>query len=152
MLPETFFLIGPKCSGKTTLGKALAERTNMKILNFSQFLKSQDLKNTDDETKTMALIKNLVNETVPRVLIEDFPQNEFQAKFFIKNCLPPSEVFYISCSKDTCQERMLSLGKENPNYLPSSILSKKIKNFHDSAATLLPFLKAQTNFHEINSE
>src|SRR5688572_11943869 len=97
MLPETFFLIGPKCSGKTTLGKALSERTNMKLLNFSQFLKSSDLKNADDETKTMALIKLLVNETVPRILIEDFPQNEFQAKFFIKNCLPPSEVFYISC-------------------------------------------------------
>lgn len=28
MLPETFFLIGPKCSGKTTLGKSLAERAN----------------------------------------------------------------------------------------------------------------------------
>lgn len=47
---------------------------------------------------------------------------------------------------------MLSLGKEHPSYLPSSILSKKIKNFHASAATLLPFLRATTNFHEINSE
>lgn len=73
MLPETFFLIGPKCSGKSTLGKALAERTNMKLLNFSHFLKNADLKNSDDETKTMALIKLLVNETVPRILIEDFP-------------------------------------------------------------------------------
>ena len=73
MLPETFFMIGPKCSGKSTLGKALAERTNMKLLNFSQFVRQHDLKNADDETKTMALIKHLVNETVPRILLEDFP-------------------------------------------------------------------------------
>jgi shikimate kinase len=73
MLPETFFMIGPKCAGKTTLGRALAERTNMKALNFSQFIKQNDLKSADDETKTMALIKQLVNETVPRVLLEDFP-------------------------------------------------------------------------------
>lgn len=39
MLPETFFMLGPKCAGKTTLGKALAERTNMKVLNFQQFLR-----------------------------------------------------------------------------------------------------------------
>lgn len=102
MIPETFFMLGPKCAGKTTLGKALAERTNMKVLNFSRFLISNNLKKSDDETKTMALIKQLVNETVPRVLIEDFPYNEFQAKFFIKNCLAPSEVFYISCGKDSC--------------------------------------------------
>ena len=29
MLPEVFFVIGPKCSGKSMLGGALAERTNM---------------------------------------------------------------------------------------------------------------------------
>jgi adenylate kinase family enzyme len=34
MLPQIFFLIGPKCSGKTTLGSALAERTNMTLMNF----------------------------------------------------------------------------------------------------------------------
>jgi adenylate kinase family enzyme len=152
MLPQTFFIIGPKCSGKTTLGKALSERTNMKLINFSKFIKDNDLKSADDETKTMGLIKLLVNETVPRVLIEDFPQNEYQAKFFIKNCLKPQDVFYVSCGKDTCQERMLALGKEHPSYLPSSILSKKIKNFHDSATTLIPYLKANTAFHEISSE
>ena len=47
---------------------------------------------------------------------------------------------------------MLDLGTTHPSYLPSSILSKKIKKFHDSAKTLLPFLKSSTNFHEIDSE
>ena len=47
---------------------------------------------------------------------------------------------------------MLDLGTTHLNYLPSSILSKKIKKFHESAKTLLPFLRGSTNFHEINSE
>jgi hypothetical protein len=47
---------------------------------------------------------------------------------------------------------MLDLGKDHPNYLPSSILSKKIKRFHDNAGKLIPFLKASTSFHEVDSE
>lgn len=39
ILPEVFFMIGPKCSGKTSLGKALAERCNMQVVNFSDFIK-----------------------------------------------------------------------------------------------------------------
>jgi len=35
MLPQIFYLVGPKCSGKTALGGALADRTNMTIFNFS---------------------------------------------------------------------------------------------------------------------
>lgn len=137
-----FFLIGPKCSGKSSLGGALAEKTNMHLLNFTKFVKEHGLKGKDDETVTMALIKHLINEIHPRILLEDFPQNEMQAKFFIKNCVAPSEVFYLNCSKDVCQERMLEMGRDHPNYLPSSILSKKIKKFHSSAATLIPFLKS----------
>ena len=44
----------------------------------------------DDEEVTLALVKRLVNETAPRVLIEDFPRNEVQARLFIKNCVAPS--------------------------------------------------------------
>lgn len=73
MLPNIFFMIGPKSSGKTSLGNALAERCNMQVLNFSKFLKEHQLKEADDETKTAALIKVLVNETAPRILLEDFP-------------------------------------------------------------------------------
>jgi len=77
MLPQMFFMIGPKGSGKTLLGTMLAERTNMYIINFWSFLKENGLYGKDDETVTMGLIKYLINEIHPRVLIEDFPQNEF---------------------------------------------------------------------------
>ena len=73
MLPNIYFMIGPKSSGKSTLGHALADRTNMQVLSFSKFVRDHNLKEEDDETKTSLLIKHLVNETAPRILIEDFP-------------------------------------------------------------------------------
>lgn len=39
MMPKIFFILGPKCSGKTTLGQALCERTNMKLIDFKQFVR-----------------------------------------------------------------------------------------------------------------
>ena len=57
MLPQISCIIGPKASGKTTLGSALCERTNMKLLNYNEFVTSQNLGECDEETKTMALIK-----------------------------------------------------------------------------------------------
>ena len=151
-LPQIFFMIGPKCSGKSHLGAALAERTNMQTLNYGKFVKDNGLKGKDDETQTMALIKHLIGETAPRILLEDFPQTETQARLFVKNCLPPTNTFYLQCSKDTCQERMLELGKDHPDYLPSAILSKKIKKFYDNAKTLVPYLKNDASFKEIDSE
>jgi len=151
LLPQVSFMLGPKCSGKTTLGKALAEKTNMKLINFGQFLKAKGVKGSDED-QTMALIKHLQEEVSPRILLEDFPQNDTQAKFFVKNCKAPEQVFCLACSKDTCQERMLELGREHPNYLPSSLLSKRIQQFHQSMTTVAPYLKQVSRFHEVNSE
>jgi adenylate kinase family enzyme len=151
MLPEVFFLVGPKGSGKSIVGRELAARTNMIVVNFEDFWKSKGL-DADDEEVTLALVKSLVNETAPRVLLEDFPRTETQARLFVKNCVMPSEVFYIRCSKDACQERLLEVGKSDPNYVPSSLLSKQVKRFHENAATLLPYLRASTRFNEIDGE
>jgi guanylate kinase len=77
MLPQISCMIGPKASGKTTLGNALCERTNMKLVNFNEFIEKNGLCDEDDETVTVALIKSLSQELAPRVLLEDFPQTEF---------------------------------------------------------------------------
>ncbi len=47
---------------------------------------------------------------------------------------------------------MLDLGTSHPNYIPSSLLSKRIKDFHQQTPTLIPFLKKETQFYEINAE
>lgn len=46
---------------------------------------------------------------------------------------------------------MIDLGKTSPQYLPSSILSKKIRIFYENAAKLLPYLRATTNFIELDT-
>jgi adenylate kinase family enzyme len=126
MLPSISFMLGPKASGKSTLGKALASRTNMKFLDFEEFIRANGLVGKKDEFITQELIKAMINEASPRVLIKNFPQNVFQAKYFIKNSTAPSKVFSLKCSKDVSQERMISLGLKHPHYVSSSILSKKI--------------------------
>ena len=52
------FMIGAKCSGKTTLGKTLANRTNMKLIHFNDFVKKNGLKGKDDETVVLAIINS----------------------------------------------------------------------------------------------
>ena len=126
MLPQISCIIGPKASGKTTLGRALCKRTNMKLINYNEFVKEKNLGDCDDQTRTVALIKRLSQEICPRILLEDFPQSEMQANFFTKNCTAPSRVFSLECSKDTCQERMISLSQSSGAYQASSILSKKV--------------------------
>lgn len=102
MLPQISFIIGPQASGKTNVAKALCEKTNKKHLNFNDFVASNHLAGKDDETVICALIKALSEEVSPAVVIEDFPKTEFQAKFFIKNCVAPTYVFALKCSKDIC--------------------------------------------------
>jgi hypothetical protein len=62
----------------------------MKLIDFSEFVKSCSLEGKDDETIVSALIKSLSEEVSPRVLLENFPKNDFQAKFFMKNGRAPS--------------------------------------------------------------
>jgi adenylate kinase family enzyme len=47
---------------------------------------------------------------------------------------------------------MIDLGQDHPNYVSSSILSKKIKKYHDDCVQLLPFLKQNSNLIEINTD
>jgi shikimate kinase len=77
MLPSISFMLGPKASGKSTLGKALASRTNMKFLDFEEFIRANGLVGKKDEFITQELIKAMINEASPRVLIKNFPQNVF---------------------------------------------------------------------------
>lgn len=153
MLPQVSFMIGPNASGKSCLSKRLCERTNMIQIRFCQWLKDEGLADeTDEELIVMQLIKRLSCEVAPRVLLVDFPQTEFQAKFFMRNCCEPKDVFMLQCSKDVCQERMIAVGTNSPSYLPSALLSKKIKMYNEHCMTLKPYLKSATNLREINTE
>ena len=66
-------MIGPKKAGKTSLGEHACKRTNVKLINFRDFIKQKGLKGQDDETLTQELINSFFYETEPRIMMEDFP-------------------------------------------------------------------------------
>ena len=47
---------------------------------------------------------------------------------------------------------MISLGEKHSGYLPSTILSKKIKLFNERCVSLLPYLRSSCSLHEICTE
>lgn len=102
MLPSVAFIIGPLGSGKTTIANAICAKTNMKAISYPTFCHEKGLCEIEGEAATMAFIKQLSTEICPRILIEGFPRTEMQAKFFISNCVRPSHVFVLNCSKDVC--------------------------------------------------
>lgn len=57
MLPQVSWIVGPKISGKTAIGLALASRSNAKLLKFQDFVKAHGLDNSDDDTVVLALIQ-----------------------------------------------------------------------------------------------
>lgn len=56
VLPQVMFILGPKASGKSTIGQTMASRTNMKLIDFNQFVQCNGLDGQDDETVTTHFI------------------------------------------------------------------------------------------------
>ena len=74
----------------------------MKLINFEEFVETMGYSGYDDEKVTTEFIQYLAKMISPRVAIKNFPQNVFQAKFFLYNGVVPSNVFSLQCSKDVC--------------------------------------------------
>lgn len=56
VMPQTVFLLGQKASGKSTVAKSMVERTNMKHLDFTKWVKENGLEDEDDENACLQLI------------------------------------------------------------------------------------------------
>ena len=50
VLPQTMFVLGQKASGKSAVATKMAERTNMKHLDFLKWIQENGLEDEDDET------------------------------------------------------------------------------------------------------
>ena len=73
---------------------------NAKLWRYSEFVQNHGLQDEDDDTIMLAMIHQLTLTISPRIITTDFPQTEYQAKFFIKNGTHPSHTFILNCSKD----------------------------------------------------
>jgi len=60
------------------------------------------LRGKEDDVLVHEFIQYLARETATRVMLENFPQNISQAKYFQRNGTVPSNVFMLDCSKDKC--------------------------------------------------
>lgn len=151
-MPQIMLVIGQRGSGKSTIASTMAKKTNMEHIDYPKWVVNHGLEEENDETVCLALIRALAEVRKPRVVLEGFPRNEFQAKFFLRNCAPPSHVFFLSCSMDVSQARIDELGDQHSNYVSSVQLAKEVKQFADDSSTFLPYMKEKTNFFEINTE
>ena len=124
----------------------------MAYLDFNEWLEQNEYQEDDDETVCMALISELSRELKPRIVLENFPKNLIQAKFFVRNCKAPANVFALECPIDVCQERMQEYGESRPGYVQSSVLSQQIKEYFKEAKDLLPYLKAKTNYTAVSTD
>lgn len=77
VLPQCMFILGPKASGKSTIGASMASRTNGRLIDYNQFVQNHGLEGQDDETVTSQFIQFLAKSTTPRLILENFPQNVF---------------------------------------------------------------------------
>lgn len=154
LLPQLYFVIGPKCSGKTSLAKAIAEQSNMKYIHFPTLCKEEKFKNlkNDDEALMKELIKLMQCEPRTRVIIDDFPGNLKQAKFFMRNCIEPIKLISLVCNYDICQKRNLGLGEKHPEFLNIVDLFNQIKEYHQSYANIIKYFREKKLLLEINSE
>lgn len=59
----------------------------------------------------------------------------------LRNLKVPSNAFVLECPKDTCQERMISKGEEDPEYIPSTLLSQLIKQYNQASTQMVACLK-----------
>jgi shikimate kinase len=67
------FLLGPKASGKSSIGNQLSVRTNMNLINFDEFISNGGYEGYDDEKITSEFISYLAKILSPRVAIKNFP-------------------------------------------------------------------------------
>lgn len=118
ILPHVSFMVGPK--NVDTYSHALAQRTNSKVINFTDFVREGGLRKADDDTKILGLIQRLADEVSPRVLLTGFPQTEYQARFFIKNAGEPRACYVLNCSKDFVQAEMMEVPQNSPGYVSSA--------------------------------
>ena len=59
VLPQCTLLLGPLGSGKSTIGKHMAARTNAKLVDFCSFVTEKGLEGQSDEILTTRFIKYL---------------------------------------------------------------------------------------------
>lgn len=145
-------LLGPKSAGKSTVGKELSGRTNCRMLDFDEFVVKSGLVGQPDDVISATLIQALARSKGRRICMENFPHTLGQAKYLLRNGCVPTHVIQLECSKDMCQERMIDLGQDHPNYIRSALLGRKFQKYYADMANLVPYFKENCEFFSVSTD
>ena len=151
LYPTIYSIIGKRYSGKTELSNVLHFRTGIKLIDFNEFLKNEDISKriSDNEFVVSSFINYLRQIRDIRVMIEDFPKNKEQYTYFVNNCKEFEKIIFLKADNSTCLERLNKIPLNDKNYIKSSELNKLLyefdqnKDFHD-------FLKNKAKYSEVN--
>ena len=151
LYPLIFCIIGKRYSGKTTLSKIINEKSGIKLLDFGKFLLQPDIikRKHENEFVVNQLILKLRKIQTYKILIEDFPQNKEQYVYFVNNCQPFKQIFYLKAENSSCFERVNKIPLEDENYTDCSVLDKMLTEF-ENKQPFIDFLKKSTNVLEID--
>jgi adenylate kinase family enzyme len=84
-----------------------------------------------------------------KILIEDFPQNKEQYTYFVNNCKPFKQIFFLKAENSSCFERVNKIKLDDENYTECSKLDKMLMEF-DNKKPFIDFLKKNTDVIEID--
>ena len=151
LYPKIYSIIGKRYSGKTTLSKVLNEKTGIETFDFNEFLKCKELAKRKNENEFIVtkLINKLRQMRTIRILIEDFPQNKEQYKYFVNNCKNFEKIYYLDADNSSCLERLNDISLGDPNYTDSSTLSELLYKF-EQKKDFYEYLKQNSKVEEIN--
>lgn len=140
-LPQLFFFIGPRCSGKSTVCKHLAKRTNMHYIDFKTLLSKKRFAAVrgDPEAVTKEFIRCLHTVKASRLIIEGFPENSKQLLCFLLNAIKPRGCVFLKASESSCLTFSTKGGTKCD--VSSAVLCRLIKDFYAAAKEMVEILK-----------
>ena len=127
------------------------EKTGIETFDFNEFLKCKELAKRKNENEFIVtkLINKLRQMRTIRILIEDFPQNKEQYKYFVNNCKNFEKIYYLDADNSSCLERLNDISLDDPNYTDSSTLSELLYKF-EQKKDFYEYLKQNSKVEEIN--
>lgn len=136
VLPRVRFVVGPRCSGKKTVAKCVAERAGMRFVDFQQSLKRTYPDNS--EKATLELIKLLKKEQKTQVIVSGFPETLEQFEVYVANAQLPQAVLFINAAEDICMKNNEEL--QTPT-VDSPALMQEVNEYNKKIKPLIERLK-----------
>ncbi|KAF3929902.1 hypothetical protein AA313_de0201924 [Arthrobotrys entomopaga] len=171
------YLIGPPCSGKTTVAKAICDKFDFKYIGVAEVLR-RERKNPESPYKKVLenmlskgllgpykmvpsiliseIVKEMENGFKQIFLIDGFPRGIDRAVYFEEMMQPCDFVFHLKCSDQTTFERMMVAGYENGEDVESEEFQTKVENrlksYENEAALVIDYYTRQGKVMNIDAE